>query len=98
MQELARASRYNNVCITGNFNYRRMDWDSMTGDGSSEEFLNVVQDGFFTQRVREPMRQRNIFDLVFTNNETLVSQVEIAARFDVSDHYEIRVKINAKSR
>ena len=52
MQELARASRYNNVCIMEDFNYRRIDWDSKTGDGSSEEFLNVVQDGFFTQLVR----------------------------------------------
>ena len=46
MQELARASRYNNVCIMGDINYRRIDWDSMKGDGSSEEFLNVVQDSF----------------------------------------------------
>ena len=37
----------------------------------------------------------NILDMVFTNNETLVSQVEIGAKFDVSDHHEIRFKINA---
>ena len=68
----------------------------MTGDGCSEKFLNVVRDGFFTQLLREPMRQENILDLVFTNNETLASQVEIGAKFDVSDHHEIRSKINAK--
>ena len=50
----------------------------------------------FSQLVREPTRQRNILYLVFTNNETLVSQVEIGARFDVSDNHEIRFKINAK--
>ena len=76
------------MCIMDDFNYRRIDWDSVTGDGCSEEFLNVVQDDFFTQLVREPTRQGNSFDLVFTNNETLVSQVEIGARFD-----EIRFKI-----
>ena len=32
------------------------------------------------------------------NNETLVSQVEIGVRFDVSDHHEIRFKINAKRK
>ena len=63
-----------------------------------EEFLNVVQDGFFIQLVREPTQQGNILDLDFTNNETLVSQVEIGARFDVSDHHEIRFKINAKRK
>ena len=58
MQELARAPRYNNMCIMGDFNYRRIDWDSMTGDRSSEEFLNVIQDVFFIQLVREPMRRK----------------------------------------
>ena len=52
MQELARASKYNYVCIVGDFDCRKIDWDSVTGDGSSEELLNVVQDGFFTQLVR----------------------------------------------
>ena len=94
LQEITRGSRYKNVCIMGDFNYREIDWNSMTGDRSSEEFLNVVQDGFFKQLVREPTRQGNILDLVITNNETLVSQVEIGARFDVSDHHEIRFKIN----
>ena len=42
------------------------------------------------------MRQRTILDLVFTNNETLINQIEIRARFDVSDHHEIRFKINVK--
>ena len=58
MQELARTFRYN-VCIMRDFNYR-IDWDSMTGDGdrSSEEFLNVVQDGIFIQLAREPTRRK----------------------------------------
>ena len=89
MQEIARASRYSNVCIMGDFNYRRIDWDTLTGDGRSEAFLNIIQDGFFKQLVREPTRQGNILDLVFTNNESLISQVEIGDRFDVSDHHEI---------
>ena len=37
-------------------------------------------------------------DLVFTNSETLVSQVEMGDRFDESDHNEIRFKINAKRK
>ena len=82
----------------GDFNYRGIDWESMTGDRSSKEFLNVIQDSFFKQLVREPTRQGNILDLVFTNNETLVSQVEMGAKFDVSDHNKIRFKINAKRK
>ena len=93
MQELERASRYNNVYIMGDFNYRGIDWESMTSDRGSEEFLNTIQDSFYKQLVREPTRQGNILDLVLTNNETQVSQVEIGPRFDASDHHEIRFKI-----
>ena len=96
LQEIERASRYSNVCIMGDFNYRGINWDRMTGDGNAEEFLNVIQDGFFQQLIREPTRQGNILDLVFTNNVTLIDRVEIGDRFDVSDHNEIRFMINAK--
>ena len=93
IQELERAARYNNIYIMGDFNYGGIDWENMTSDRSSEEFLNTVQDSFYKQLVREPTRQGNILDLVLTNNETQVSQVEIGPRFDVSDHHEIRFKI-----
>ena len=53
---------------------------------------------FFTQLVKERTGQGNILDLVLTNNETLVSQDVVGARFDVSDHLEIRFKINAKRK
>ena len=61
MQELARASRYNNVCIMGDLNHRRIDWDSITGDGCSEEFLNVVQDGFFFHTTCKGTNETKIF-------------------------------------
>ena len=68
IQEIGRAARYNNVCIMGDFNYRGIDWNRVTGDGNAEEFLNVIQNGFYQQLIREPTRQGNILDLVFTNN------------------------------
>ena len=47
IQEIGRAARYNNVCIMGDFNHRGIDWNRMTGDGNAEEFLNVIQNGFY---------------------------------------------------
>ena len=82
------------MCIMGDFNYRGINWNRMTGDGNAEEFLNVIQDGFYHQLIRELRGQENILDQVFTNSETLVSQVEIGD----SDHNEIRFKINAKRK
>ena len=54
----------------GDLNYRGIDWNRMTPDINAEGFLNVIQDGFYHQLIREPTRQENILDLVFTNNET----------------------------
>ena len=76
----------------------RSQFTKYDGDRNAEQFLNVIQDGFYQQLVREPTRQGNVLDLVFTNNETLVSQVEIGDIFDESDHNEIRFKINAKRK
>ena len=56
----------------GDFNYRGIDWTRMTGDSNAEEFLNIIQDGFYHQLIREPTRHGNILDLVFMNSETLV--------------------------
>ena len=44
---IIRAAGYNNVCIMGDFNYKGIDWNRLTGDGNAEEFLNVLQDGFY---------------------------------------------------
>lgn len=52
----------------------------------------------FQTTCKETHKAGEYSDLVFTNNETLVSQVEIRARFDVSDHNKIRFKINAKKK
>ena len=54
IQEIGRAARYNIVCIMGDFNYRGIDWNRLIGDGNAEEFLNVIQDGFYHQLIREP--------------------------------------------
>ena len=48
--------------------------------------------------LHKTMTRKYFRSAVFTNNETLVSQVEIGAIFGVSDHHQIRFKINAKRK
>lgn len=45
---------------------------------------------FFQTTFKETLRKENILDLDFTNNDTMVSQVEVGVRFETSDHHEIQ--------
>lgn len=72
-EEMSRASKYKNVCIVGDFNYRNVDWINNIGDHESDNFVNLVHDNFLKQLVNEPTRQNNILDLVLTNRDNLVS-------------------------
>lgn len=87
------ATRYKNVCIMGDFNYRSIDWVNNVGDNESEDFINVVNDNFLKQLVNVPTRENNILDLILTNREDLVNELEVGGRLGNSDHEEIRFNI-----
>ena len=92
-QELNRASKYRQICVLGDFNYRNVDWDLMIGNRESEEFLKVMQDNFLKQLVIEPTRGNNILDLIITNSDDIIEQVDVGGYLGNSDHREIRCKI-----
>ena len=92
-QEIDRASRYRQTCVIGDFNFRNIDWNLMVGNRESEEFLKVLQDNFLKQLVTEPTRGNNILDLILTNREEIINQVDVGGKLANSDHCEIRCKI-----
>ena len=59
----------------------------------SEDFLKVLQDNFLKQVVTEPTRGENILDLVLTNNENMINEVEVGSQLGSSDHREIRFNL-----
>ena len=61
MQELARASRYNNVCIMGTINHRKIDWDSMTGDERIRGILKCRPGCFFHTTCKGTNETRSYF-------------------------------------
>lgn len=69
----------------------------LTGDSESEEFLEMVQDNFPHQHVREATRGDNILDLVFSNRENTITNIEIGEALGKSDHNSIRFNINFKN-
>ena len=87
--------KYSHRCIVGDFNYRNINWTHWTtdcGDNSLEaQFLKTVRDSFFYQHIDEPTRARgsnnpSLIDLVFTDEEMQVSNVQYHEPLGKSDH------------
>lgn len=76
------------------FNYRDIDWEGIIGNLDSEEFLKVVQDNILKQLMTEPMRGTNILDLVLTNAENIISEVELEGELGCSDDGELRFTLD----
>lgn len=86
---------YSHICVVGDFNYKDINWTtcSTTKNETSKEasFLETIQDIFLYQHILEPTRARgnddpSTIDLLFTNEEMQVSQLEYHAPLGKSDH------------
>lgn len=97
---------YKKLLIMGDFNYPSIDWGLLSTRNRTEcLFLNTIQDNYMFQQVNEPTRWRvgnkpNILDLVLTNEESVIPNIEYSSPLGKSDHcvllfeYECFVKIN----
>ena len=83
------------LLIVGDFNYPAIDWQSCVStdtDGSeSDQFTECLRDCFLTQHVEKPTRFRgtqkpSILDLILTNEENVVSDIQYLAPVGNSDH------------
>ena len=93
LDEIRRACTHRRVCIMGDFNFRAIDWELMVGNSEADDFLTVIQDNFLKQVINEPTRGNNLLDLVLTNRDSMVSDVDIGDHLGNSDHSEIRFKL-----
>ena len=79
--------------ICGDFNYNKINWQTLTASRqlNQNEFLeNMIQLGF-KQYVNFPTRLDNILDLVFVNDENLITKIDVTQK--LSDHESIVFKI-----
>jgi len=78
------------VLLMGDFNFPSIDWNNFmampTEDSFTKAFLKVVEDSFLSQHVTVPTRGNSVFDLVFSTEPDLVSDVKIIENLDKIDH------------
>jgi len=81
------------ILIMGDFNYPNINWKYGTTTPSSPEssFLDAVNDSYLHQHVTNPTRARanqcpGVLDLVLTNEENMLSDLQFMAPLGKSDH------------
>ena len=80
----------------GDFNFLGIKWVSNDDSGNEEQFLECIQDSFFTHHVLLPTRGDNILNLVMSNEEGLVENLTVDNLFGTSDHCVIKWDMEIK--
>ena len=85
-------SKYDKVCIMGDFNYPEARWDDVSKqNNASSLFIDSTRDALLVQKVNKPTRHRenqksSMIDLVFVNDESIISDIEHECPVGLSDH------------
>jgi hypothetical protein len=98
---LVQASKlpFSHFLVLGDFNHPELDWKSVGPQHSGFLFMESVRDSFFYQHVIEPTHYRpgcrpSTIDLIFTNEEGMVKEVDYLAPLGKSHHVTLRFCFN----
>ena len=95
----ATSMSFSHVLIAGDFNIPHIDWENQTSSApathASHTFIETVQDCLLYQHIKDPTRYRlgetpNTLDLVFTNEEGMVKNIQYLSPLGNSDHVVLR--------
>lgn len=92
----ATGRKFSHLLMMGDFNLSTIDWESWNNKNDNIEtqdykFMQCIQDNFLYQHVNKLTRWQgtdtpHVLDLVFTNEETMVSEMEYLSPLGKSDH------------
>ena len=83
--------------LMGDLNCPSINWESETANADDSIILDFYKDNFLWQFVDRTTRGNNILDLVFANEEELVSNIDIGNPIGSSDHNIIQFNIEVEA-
>lgn len=94
---------YNNLVVIGDFNFPTVDWTNLTSSrnmDSASLFTNMILNSSLSQLITEPTRYRqnnnpSLLDLILTNDEDLIANIDMLPPIGCSDHVAFICKIQA---
>ncbi len=91
----ATGSKYSHVLIVGDFNHPELNWTDCTSppdpNHPASQFMDCTRDCFLHQHITEPThfrgnQQANILDLVMTNEENMIDDINFLPPLGKSHH------------
>lgn len=91
------------MCLIGDFNAPNISWNHQTSSKSENsfesKFIETIQDCFLYQHVNQPTRFRgtdtpSLLDMIFTNEEDMISDLRYLAPLGNSDHALLTFKLH----
>lgn len=99
LEQMTKLSERRDLVVMGDFNYPDICWTSNSArNARSNKFLTCLADNFIAQKVREPTRGSAILDLILTNNDDLISGVDVVGSLGASDHALLEFVIQRKGQ
>ncbi|VDI00955.1 Hypothetical predicted protein [Mytilus galloprovincialis] len=99
---------FSHILLMGDINYPNIDWETHSCKSDNIEsdeykFTQCVQDNYLYQHVTKPTRWRgsdtpHVLDLIFTNEENMVSDIEYLSPLGKSDHCVIQFQYNCYTK
>ena len=81
--------------ICGDFNFPDIRWLTGCSGSKGRKFLETVHDKFMMQHVEMATHNSgNILDLILSNEDDLVRDVEMCGKIGKSDHALIKFKVH----
>ena len=98
MLKSEKMSKFNKICIFGDFNFPDVNWDGIWNGNKSNEIIENFRDALLIQKVTNPTRfregqKRTMDDLVFVNEESLISDIEYGDPLGKSDHLFLSLEL-----
>jgi hypothetical protein len=93
--EIVQQVNHTHLLVMGDFNFPGIDWKELSTRGGNNvkeaDFLETIMSTYLTQHVQAPTRSRgeaqaNVLDLVFTNEERMIQNLQHEAPLGKSDH------------
>ncbi|GAB0209186.1 triadin [Grus japonensis] len=98
-RQIGAASCSQALVLMGDFNHPDIRWrDNAAERKQSRKFLECIDDNFLLQVIEEPMRRGAMLDLVLTNKEGLVGDVQLKGSLGCSDHEMVEFRILRAAR
>ncbi|MEW8545715.1 MAG: reverse transcriptase family protein, partial [Candidatus Thiodiazotropha sp.] len=98
LRDIAGKNQFSHILVAGDFNYPDINWDNWCTDKEdSELFLECLRDCFWYQHVHDYTRYRlhqqpSILDLILSNEQDMVLDLEFLSPLGASDHKVLTFK------